>query len=225
MLGKFLFGKHLEEDESVIRIVHKHWFLGLKGLFWPSVFFAAGAVLMAVHPAKGVVIVLSLAEVIVAVWWLRSFLDHYLDAWIITDHGIIDVAWHGWFHRESARVLYSDGKVDTPDRTVTPRRVSATQQPLNMVFSHQLLFGTSVINELRVGYTNTDSRFAHATANGMKADEFGFKAVENVVHVHDLHATILHLLGFDHERLTYRYAGRDFRLTDVHGRVVRELLA
>jgi hypothetical protein len=56
-------------------------------------------------------------------------------------------------------------------------------------------------------------------------DEFGFKAVENRVHVHDLHATILHLLGFDHERLTYRHAGRDFRLTDVHGHVVRELLA
>jgi uncharacterized protein (DUF1501 family) len=56
-------------------------------------------------------------------------------------------------------------------------------------------------------------------------DEFGFKAVENRVHVHDLHATLLHLLGFDHERFTYRYAGRDFRLTDVHGRVVRELIA
>ena len=56
-------------------------------------------------------------------------------------------------------------------------------------------------------------------------DEFGFAAVENPVHVHDLHATILHLLGFDHEKLTYRYAGRDFRLTDVHGHVVRELLA
>jgi hypothetical protein len=56
-------------------------------------------------------------------------------------------------------------------------------------------------------------------------DEFGFQAVENRVHVHDLHATILSLLGFDHERLTYRYAGRDFRLTDVHGRVVRELIA
>ena len=55
-------------------------------------------------------------------------------------------------------------------------------------------------------------------------DEFGFKAAENPVHVHDLHATILHLLGFDHERFTFRYAGRDFRLTDVHGRVVRELL-
>ena len=56
-------------------------------------------------------------------------------------------------------------------------------------------------------------------------DEFGFQAVENRVHVHDLHATMLHLLGFDHERLTYRYAGRDFRLTDVHGKVVKELVA
>jgi hypothetical protein len=56
-------------------------------------------------------------------------------------------------------------------------------------------------------------------------DEFGFAAVEQKVHVHDLHATILHLLGFDHEQLTYRYAGRDFRLTDVHGHVVKELLA
>src|SRR5947199_6411900 len=56
-------------------------------------------------------------------------------------------------------------------------------------------------------------------------DEFGFAAVEKKVHVHDLQATILHLLGFDHERLTYRYAGRDFRLTDVHGKVVKEILA
>jgi hypothetical protein len=56
-------------------------------------------------------------------------------------------------------------------------------------------------------------------------DEFGYKAVENPVHVHDLHATMLHLLGFDHERLTYRYAGRDFRLTDVAGHVVKDILA
>ena len=56
-------------------------------------------------------------------------------------------------------------------------------------------------------------------------DEFGFKAVENTMHVHDLHATILHLLGVDHERLTYRYAGRDFRLTDVYGKVPQAVLA
>jgi hypothetical protein len=56
-------------------------------------------------------------------------------------------------------------------------------------------------------------------------DEWGWHAVENRVHVHDLHATILHLLGINHEKLTYRYSGRDYRLTDVHGRVVRDLLA
>ena len=56
-------------------------------------------------------------------------------------------------------------------------------------------------------------------------DDFGFKAVEKPVHVHDLHATILKLLGFDHEKFTYRYAGRDFRLTDVHGEVVNEIIA
>ena len=56
-------------------------------------------------------------------------------------------------------------------------------------------------------------------------DEFGFESVENKVHIHDLHATILHQLGLDHERLTFRYAGRDFRLTDVYGNVVREILA
>jgi hypothetical protein len=56
-------------------------------------------------------------------------------------------------------------------------------------------------------------------------DEFGFNAVEDRVHVHDLHATLLHLLGFDHTRLTYKFQGRQFRLTDVHGRVVTKLLA
>ena len=56
-------------------------------------------------------------------------------------------------------------------------------------------------------------------------DELGLKAVENPVHVHDLHATILHLLGLDHEKLTYRYAGRDYRLTDVHGRVLHDILS
>lgn len=56
-------------------------------------------------------------------------------------------------------------------------------------------------------------------------DELGMDAVENRVHVHDLHATILHLMGIDHEKLTFRYSGRDFRLTDVHGRVVRDVIA
>jgi uncharacterized protein (DUF1501 family) len=56
-------------------------------------------------------------------------------------------------------------------------------------------------------------------------DDFGFKAVEKPVHVHDLHATILHLLGIDHTKLTYRYSGRDFRLTDVSGEVLHDIIA
>lgn len=56
-------------------------------------------------------------------------------------------------------------------------------------------------------------------------DDYGYHAIENIVTVHDLHATILHLLGMDHERLTYRWGGRDFRLTDVYGQVVSDILA
>jgi hypothetical protein len=77
-----------------------------------------------------------------------------------------------------------------------------------------------------------DSYCAWLTGGGVKAgltygetDEFGFQPVAGRVHLHDLHATILHLLGLDHTRLTHRYAGRDFRLTDVYGRVVEEILA
>jgi hypothetical protein len=58
-----------------------------------------------------------------------------------------------------------------------------------------------------------------------ESDELGFNVVKDKVHVHDLHATMLQLLGFDHTRLTYRFQGRDFRLTDVSGNVVKQLLA
>jgi hypothetical protein len=58
-----------------------------------------------------------------------------------------------------------------------------------------------------------------------ESDDHGCAVASDEVHIHDFHATILHLLGLDHERLTYKHAGRDFRLTDVHGRVVHEILA
>ena len=58
-----------------------------------------------------------------------------------------------------------------------------------------------------------------------ETDDFSYNIIRDPVHIHDLNATILHCLGFQHERLTYRYLGRDFRLTDVHGQVVKELLA
>jgi hypothetical protein len=65
--------------------------------------------------------------------------------------------------------------------------------------------------------------FRPGVAHG-ETDEWGHRAVQGRVHMHDLHATLLHQLGIDHERLTYRHAGRDFRLTDVHGTVVREVV-
>ena len=58
-----------------------------------------------------------------------------------------------------------------------------------------------------------------------KTDDLGFRIAENPVHVHDFQATILHLLGIDHERLTYKYQGRDFRLTDIHGELIRGILS
>ena len=70
-----------------------------------------------------------------------------------------------------------------------------------------------------------EQRFAPNQKTVVATDEFGFAAVDKKVHVHDLQATIMHTLGVDHERLTFRYQGRDFRLTDVHGKVVHELLA
>jgi hypothetical protein len=94
-------------------------------------------------------------------------------------------------------------------------------------------FGRTPFAENRDGRDHNPGGFTIFLAGGgVKAgmahgatDEYGYDAVENKVHMHDLHATILHLLGLDHEKLTYRYAGRDFRLTDVEGHVVSEILA
>jgi len=94
-------------------------------------------------------------------------------------------------------------------------------------------FGRTPVSEGGSGRDHNPYGFSMVLAGGGvrggfaygATDEFGFKAEQDVVHVHDLHATILHLLGIDHERFTYRYAGRDFRLTDVSGTVVRGIVA
>ena len=91
--------------------------------------------------------------------------------------------------------------------------------------------GTKVLN--RVGRDHhVDGYTIWLAGGGFKGgltygttDEFGLAAAENPVHVHDLHATILQQMGFDHRRLTYRYSGRDFRLTDVHGTVLKDIIA
>jgi hypothetical protein len=94
-------------------------------------------------------------------------------------------------------------------------------------------FGRTPVTDGPTGRSHHNSAFSSWLAGagvkgGLvygKTDDYGGKVVENEVHVHDFHATILHLLGFDHTKLTFRHAGRDFRLTDVHGNVVKEILA
>jgi hypothetical protein len=94
-------------------------------------------------------------------------------------------------------------------------------------------FGRTPDNDRPNGRNHNNTGFTMWLAGGGtrpgidygRTDEFGYRAVEHEVHLHDLHATILHLLGLDHTRLTYRHAGRDFRLTDVYGKVVKEIIS
>ncbi len=93
-------------------------------------------------------------------------------------------------------------------------------------------FGRSPITDAPVGRNHHNLAYSSWLAGAGvktgqaygKTDEHGGLVVENPVHVHDLHATILNLLGFDHEKLTFRHAGRDFRLTDVSGHVIKDIL-
>lgn len=108
MFGNRLFTRHLEDDEELALIVHKHWMLGIQNLLWPLCAFIGGLIFLYLFPFKVIYYVTALWSIVCVVWLLRNFYDYYLDAWIITDQGIIDVEWHGWFHRQSSRVLYSD---------------------------------------------------------------------------------------------------------------------
>lgn len=108
VLRRLFFHKHLEDDETLVRVVHKHWLLGLRSLFRPTVAFAFVWGLSAYAQTRSMITISAALSIAIVLWWLRSFFDYYLDAWLITDHGIIDIEWFGWFHRESARVLYSD---------------------------------------------------------------------------------------------------------------------
>ncbi len=137
VLNKTLFRRHLEKDERLLRAVHKHWFLGLKALFWPTMFLGGSWALLSLVPSRPVFLAVSLLSVIIAVWWLRSFFDYYLDAWLITDHGIIDIAWHGWFHRESTRVLYSD--------------IQGVSYEIKGVLGTLLSFGTVSVEKISTG--------------------------------------------------------------------------
>ena len=108
MIDGFFFKKHLEDDEHVQRIVHKHWAVGLRFLLFPSVSFLFAWFVLAFRHSTAAAAIIGLWGIVSLVWWFRNFLDYYLDAWVVTDHGIIDLEWLGWFHRQSSRILYSD---------------------------------------------------------------------------------------------------------------------
>ena len=138
MLDSFLFAKHLEEDERVAVIVHKHWLIGLKFLFWPTLsFLLSWATLFLVLDQKIIFYIVALWSMWSIVWWLRYFFDYYLDAWIITNMGIIDLEWHGWFHRQSTRVLYSD--------------IQGVSYEINGVLGTMLRYGTINVEKISTG--------------------------------------------------------------------------
>lgn len=138
-LDDWLFARHLEEDEVVIRIVHRHWLQAIVHLFWPTLALIAGGAFFAAAPYRSIGIAVGIWTVCVLVWWLRNFFDYFLDAWIITDQGIIDVAWHGWFHRESSRILYSD--------------VQGVSHEIHGVLATFLRFGTIAVEKISTGST------------------------------------------------------------------------
>lgn len=139
MISQFLFSKHLEEDEELVAIVHKHWLIGVRFLLWPSLLLIAGALLLAMNPSKGLLTITAVWTLVIGIWWLRNFFDYYLDAWIITDQGIMDIAWHGWFHRESTRVLYSD--------------LQGVSYEIHGVVATLLRYGTMSIEKISTGDT------------------------------------------------------------------------
>jgi len=140
----------------------------------------------------------------------------------------------GWDHHENINknIASSSRQIDQPTAALLKdlKRRGLLDETL-VVWGGE--FGRTPVSESGHGRDHNHYGFTMWLAGGGirggvsygATDEFGFRAVENRVTVHDLHATLLHQLGFDHERLTYRYSGRDFRLTDIHGEALRDILA
>lgn len=102
-----LFQRHLEDDEILHDVIHKHWLFFVRALLFPGVAFLGSLFILAAAPALSTLLLVLVADCVIAVWIIRNFLDQFLDAWLITDCSVIDIAWHGWFHRSSTRIDYS----------------------------------------------------------------------------------------------------------------------
>jgi hypothetical protein len=107
-INDWFFKQHLDDDEQIILILHKHWRIGTKAVAIPTVLFVAVWLILYQVPNKYMFYGVAVAALAILIWWIRNFLDYFLDAWLVTNKGVIDLEWHGWFHRSSTRVLYSD---------------------------------------------------------------------------------------------------------------------
>lgn len=108
MCDRLLFRRHLEDDEELRKIVHKHWGVVLCAVVWPSVSLLLALATVILLPYRTAILLAGGWAALSIVWWMRNFLGAYLDAWLVTDAAVIAVEWFGWFHRRSTRVLYSD---------------------------------------------------------------------------------------------------------------------
>lgn len=138
-LDRRLFAQHVEEDEHVTRVVHKHWLVGLRELIWPCGLFVFCILLLTLQPNRLGVYVLLGTMLCLLLWAARNFFDYYLDAWVVTDQGIIDLAWLGWFHRQSTRILFSD--------------VQGVSYEVSGVMATLLRYGTVTVEKISTGQT------------------------------------------------------------------------
>lgn len=139
MLNSVLFRQHIEEGEVLSRVVHKHWIVAVRDIFWAFLFTCVSLVLLLTWP-QGLAFWIVLGCITVcAVWLLHDFFDYALDAWVITDQAVIDLNWIGWFHRQSTRVLYSD--------------IQGVSYEIHGVLGTLLKFGTVSIEKISTGST------------------------------------------------------------------------
>lgn len=102
-----LFRRHLEDDEPLYLVIHRSWILAIPRFAPPILALIGTWILLGIAPVRPVALAVTLIDVVILLWLLRRYFDYSLDALLITDRAVIDVEWHGWFHRESTRIEYA----------------------------------------------------------------------------------------------------------------------
>lgn len=137
MLNEYFFDRHLDDEETIHLVVHKHWLIGIKSLWLPTLVFALVWSILFIVRTEYVVYGVALGAVGIGIWWIRNFMDYYLDAWLITNKGVIDLEWHGWFHRSSSRILYSD--------------INGVEYEIKGIFGTLIGYGTMALEKISTG--------------------------------------------------------------------------